>query len=197
MTRRIPREAGRRPRKAHRPCVRGEYFIKSRRQLRALTSPVRQEVVDIVATCGPLAVREMAPLLGRKPTALYYHVSNLCRVGLLLEVRRPDAAGRGESTYATPGRVMRIVPTAGNADLYAEIVASTLRVAERDLRRALAGGSDLGTKPRPLWGGRIKGWVTKRELEKINAYFEAIIELLKRRPVPGSRLHTVTWIHSD
>lgn len=176
----------------------GKSFVISRpAQIEALISPARQEIVDSAAASGPLSVREMAEALGRKPSSIYYHVSALLETGLLVETGRRRTGRREEAIYATPGKEMRLLPTAETRETYGDIVASMLRVAGRDFRRAMQAGVTISAEPRRIWGGRLKGWVTNRDLAGINAHIEAIIEILgRRRPGRGARLHVLAWMHA-
>src|SRR5262245_46892405 len=47
------------------------YVVSRADQLRALRSPLRQEIIDAVAASGPRSVAELAEILGRPADALY------------------------------------------------------------------------------------------------------------------------------
>ena len=69
--------------------------IAEPRQIRALASPVRQDILDAVVAIGPCTVAELAAALGKPPDAMYYHIRRLLAVRLLVEVasngdERPD-----------------------------------------------------------------------------------------------------------
>ncbi|MCB2057224.1 MAG: helix-turn-helix transcriptional regulator [Novosphingobium sp.] len=54
-------------------------------QLRAVVSTVRHDILDQVSAFGPLAVSDIADLLGASASSLYYHIEQLLAVGLLVE----------------------------------------------------------------------------------------------------------------
>ena len=58
--------------------------IAEPRQIRALASSTRQDIVDTIAAIGPCSVAELARALGRSADGLYYHIRVLTRVGLLV-----------------------------------------------------------------------------------------------------------------
>ena len=59
--------------------------IKSAPQLRALRTPLRQQMVRALLEFGECPVRELADELGREPAALYYHVHALVEAGIATE----------------------------------------------------------------------------------------------------------------
>lgn len=65
--------------------TRRPYVIRELKQIRALASALRQDIVDGVEAIGPCAISELAVLLRRPPHALYYHVRRLVRLGLLTQ----------------------------------------------------------------------------------------------------------------
>ncbi|HYV40165.1 MAG TPA: helix-turn-helix domain-containing protein, partial [Thermoanaerobaculia bacterium] len=60
------------------------YSITRPDQLAALASPVRQEIVDVLAGMPRAPIAAIAAALGRPANGLYYHVRELVRVGLVL-----------------------------------------------------------------------------------------------------------------
>jgi predicted transcriptional regulator len=52
-------------------------------QMTVLASPVRQELLDVLARMGTVSLAEVAAALGRAPDGLYYHARLLHRAGLV------------------------------------------------------------------------------------------------------------------
>jgi DNA-binding transcriptional ArsR family regulator len=73
--------------------------ISNRAQLKALASPVRQEVVDLLARTGPVPATELARLTGRPTDGLYYHLRRLQRAGLIAEAGTRLRGGRDEALF--------------------------------------------------------------------------------------------------
>ena len=65
-------------------------------QIRALASPVRQEIIDAVSAMGPVSIAELARTLGRRPSALYFHFAKLEKLGFVVR-RRPGSVRRPPS----------------------------------------------------------------------------------------------------
>ena len=177
------------------------FNITSQRQIEALVSPVRQEIVDVIDAAGPSSAGEIGELLGRPQDGLYYHIKKLVDVGLLKEVGVRETARRGETVYDTSGRPMRLVYQPGNtanARGVIRILGATLRLAERNFARAIRRRDTVVDGPaRALWGARITGWVNRSELKEINEHLNAIVQIAqssKRRR--GATLHEVTFVLS-
>ncbi|MDX2148271.1 MAG: helix-turn-helix domain-containing protein [Planctomycetota bacterium] len=157
-------------------------------QVRALASPVRQEIVDALESAGPRTMAELAGLLGRRADALYFHVRHLLAVGLVVE-REPRVDGRHvASVYDVAWRPMRLSyrPPARAKDIRA-VVSGATRLALRDFGEALASVPHLEQEPdrgRPdnLWGARAKGWLTKEQLAELNGLLERALQMLRDSP---------------
>jgi hypothetical protein len=164
----------------------GVYFIREPKQLAAIRSPVRQEIVDVLAATGVRTVAEIASMLGRSPHSLYHHVRLLERVGLLLNMGLERRNRRDEALYATPGRRLRL-----HHDLVSPkflrnmrgLVAGMLRLTERDFVRALA--RRVPTKVAPsinLVARRMKGRLTTGQLREVRRLVGRLHDLLGNHP---------------
>ena len=91
-------------------------LITSLAQIRALASPVRQEIIDAVSAMGPVSIAELARTLGRRPSALYFHFAKLEKLGLVVRrrpgsVRRPPSVlyrERESALFDVPSRPMTL-----------------------------------------------------------------------------------------
>jgi Helix-turn-helix domain len=182
--------------RARRPAV-----ITDLAQIRALASPVRQEVVDAVTAIGPVSVAALARSLGRAPNALYFHIQKLETLGLL--VRRDGAAARGRPStfYDVPGRPMILIYQPGQSRTktpMGKLVRSMLSSAGRSFVRAyrpdvaVVDGAD-----RNLWASRSKRMLSPRELREVNRHLRALVALLnqpKPAPTGKGRLMELTFV---
>ena len=82
------------------------YPITDLAQFKALTSPARGEILDIVSLMGSLSIADMAEYLGKPIDSLYYHVRKLVKVGLLVEKVKRKSKRQMEAVYDLPGRPM-------------------------------------------------------------------------------------------
>lgn len=181
------------------PRTRPTFAIREPRQIEALGSPARQEVVDGLQALGPCSIAELAESLGRAPDSLYYHVRKLERAGLVVQRGARAAGARRGLLYDTPG--LMIVDhepgTARERRRLVGLVSSALRIAERDLRAAVESGRAVYRRGprRNAWGARVKGWLTSEELAEVRAHLEAVAALVARgRKRQGSALHAIAFV---
>ena len=177
------------------------YHIRQLRQLRAIVSPIRQEIVDAVAASGPCTISELADSLGRRPTALYAHVSALRAVGLLQRVGVRSNGGRPSAVLMVPGRPMYLdydIVDPKRRKLIAHYAAGMLRNAGRDFVAATAHPKvTTAGKSRSLWAARSKGWLGPKQLAEVNVLLNRLISILRdgQRTKGNSRkLHEVTFV---
>lgn len=70
---------------------------------RALGSPYRMRLFELVRRMGPCTITELAPLAATNPVNLYYHVHTLKRAGLIVPSgRRSGVARRAPVIYKAP-----------------------------------------------------------------------------------------------
>jgi hypothetical protein len=170
--------------------------VRGLRQLAVLASAVRQELVDAFAAHGPCAIADLAPLLGRTPESLYFHVRKLLAVGLLRGAGRRRRGSREEALYRTPGRrmvldVTRLGPRRREALI--RIVQASLRLVPRDVTRGMrAPGAVMAGPARTVYSARVQGWLSAAERARIVELFEAIERVMSAaRPGPGRTLTAV------
>ena len=149
--------------------------IDDQKQVAALTSAIRQEIVDTLGQLGTVSVSELAASLGRPPDALYYHLRMLVRAGLVCEVKQ-SGKRRRETRFRVAARQFRIeykLNQHGYSESMASVVASMLRLGIRDYRRALRlKGLVVEGASRELRAQRKTVWLTKRELRWVNQLIE-------------------------
>lgn len=172
------------------------YRIRSTAQLRALNSPVRQEIIDALVAAGPCSIADLAGYVGRAPDSLYFHIRRLLKVGLLIELD-PRKTGRHiAAIYDVPGHPVVIDYTSPVPDraIYT-VISGAIRLGMRDLQRGFSSPQAVREGPlRNLRGGRVKGWVGKREIRTLNRLLEQMFDTVRRgRPGKGRHPQTFTF----
>lgn len=165
------------------------HLVSRPEQVRLLSSPVRQEIVDTLASLGGAAsTAELAEQLGRPADGLYYHLRELVAGDLLTEVMEAGGervfrlAGEG----AGPVRLVYDLAPHGNADELARFARSLLQVAQQDFEAALeVEGMVTEGKKRELWVSRNKGWLSDRDLQEVNVLLERLSELTSQPRAEG------------
>lgn len=178
--------------------------VKSASQFEALSSPIRDQIVQVVVNQAPWApdspegpgvsIREIAEQLGRKPASLYRHIEALLEVGLIRETGSRSSGGRDATTYCAIGEAMHLVtperqgPAMDALCRYIERMATHAgresAAAARDRAIGVGSGaeSDQGTVS-------MFGWLDsdqRARLREILLEVAAVFERAERRP--GTRL---------
>lgn len=179
------------------------YRITSPRQLRALASAARQDIIDAVAGSGPTTIAELADRLGRPADALYHHVRQLVKCGLLIEGAGERGIGRPGGRIDVPGRPMLIhydPSSTSNARTMTRVLSAMLGSAKRGFARAFVPGLAVVSGPRRnLWAARYQCWLTPADLEEVNVLLARLGAILingGKRRTGQSRLHEFTYVIS-
>jgi len=173
------------------------YVIRGRKQLECLAAAARQEIFDVLEQIGAVSVAELAAVLDRPADALYFHLRALRRAGLVRRTACRTRSGRSETRYRTvkPEVQLGYEPqNAANRHAVSAIVASMLRLADRDFRRAFHSGQVIVSgAQRELWAWRKVGRLSRVELARLN---RRIRDVANGVSAPGGdgRLYSVTVV---
>jgi len=174
------------------------YVIQDRRQLVALASSARQEIVDVLPRLGAASVAEIADALGRPADGLYYHLRGLQRVGLVVEAGARRVRGRSEVLYRTIAQTLALRQeprSIQSSRATGKIVASMLRLGIRDYRASIQDPDvRLSGDERELWALRTTGWLSMKQLGAVNALVRRMIHDVSRPSRKGSKLYAVTLL---
>jgi predicted transcriptional regulator len=179
------------------PQLNSLYVISSKKQLTALTSAARQEILDVLTQMGTVSIAEMAATLGRPPDALYYHMRILLRAGLVEEVGSRPTDRRPEKLFRAVARDLRIdyaLSRKHSESALTSVVSSMLRLGIRDFRDSIRNHSVVVSgKRRELWAARKTGWLTKRDLTRVVESIEQLGRSVAR-PYGRGQLYGITML---
>ena len=181
---------------------RPRYDIVDVTAMRALTAPLRQEIVDTVSALGVCSVRQIAEALGCPADGLYYHVRALLEAGLLVSAGTRPTRRRDEALVSTPTRGtlhLRYQPDdEANAAAVGRIVASMLRVAERDFHRGFRPQlARVAGEDRNLHANRQKAWLRPAQRREVNRLLHRLQQIFaSSRPHPEAELQSLTFVHA-
>jgi DNA-binding transcriptional ArsR family regulator len=168
-------------------------------QIEALSSPVRQDIVDTLLTGGAMSARELAGHLGVRSSSLYYHLGVLESVGLVDGETTERDDGRSERVYGIPEGRMVIqyrLDDPENRAAITKVVGSILRLARRDFERGFDHPDATVEGPtRNLRGARVQGWLDREEQATANALLDRLADLfLQRRDPEGRTPCALSWV---
>ena len=177
--------------------MRRAHLIRGSKQLACLAAAARQEVFDVLEQMGAVSAADLAAVLGRPADGLYFHLRALERAGLVRSVARRTRSGRPEAVYRTvkPRVQLEYEPhDAANRRGVSAVVASMLRLANRDFRRSLERGEVVVSGPeRELWAWRKVGRLSRAELARLNRRMQDMANAVSA-PRGEGRLYAVTVI---
>jgi DNA-binding transcriptional ArsR family regulator len=121
----------------------GTFLIETPEQLRAISDPLRQRLLQAFAE--PLPVREAAARLGEPLTKLYHHVDQLLVAGLIRVAREERKRALVERYFQSNASRFAVVPSAfgGEVDLEARREALARTSLEELLDSAATGEGNL------------------------------------------------------
>jgi predicted ArsR family transcriptional regulator len=171
--------------------------IRGERQLAALAAAARQEIVDVLEQTGTVSVAELAATLGRPADALYFHLHALVRAGLVRHAGFRARPGGKEALYRTvaPELQLHYEPSrAANRKAVSAIVASMLRLANRDFGRSFQRGAVVVSGAhRELWALRKVGRLSRAQLATLNHRVNELVRGVSA-PRADGRLYAVTIV---
>ncbi len=164
-------------------------------QMVVLSSPLRQELLDVLARMGAVSLAEIGAVLGRPADGLYYHVRLLQQSGLVKSAGHRIRQGRKEALFraAASEFVLRYASAPStHARAVNSIVGAMLRLGLRDFRRALASRENRFEGPqRDLWALRITGWLLPAHVLRVNRLIRRLAKATSHIE-PKGRLYGVT-----
>ena len=169
------------------------YVIFGKKELSALASSARQEIIDVLGQMGTVSVAELAQTLGRPADTLYYHLRILAKAGLVQSVGSRIKDGRPEALFRS--RNLSIDYEAArqtNERGLIGVASSMLRLGIRDFEDAVRDRDVVvGGKQRELWSARKTGGLTKQELGRVNGLIQELLNSVSPKSRNG-RLYGVT-----
>jgi hypothetical protein len=183
--------------------LRDGFRIADPRQLRAISSSIRRDILDTVAALGAMPVAELARRLDRPADRLYYHTRLLERVGLLRRTPGVGDSGRSEDVFDVPARPIYIVYETASARHRAamrSMVGALLRQARNEFTAAYVPGvAIVEGADRDLWAGRVTGVLDRGSRRRVVELLEELVRIFQsasRESADGRPLHQLTFVLS-
>ena len=151
-------------------------------QRNALASPLRLEILGLFTNPEPLAISDMALLMGRSAGSLYHHVGILEKAGLLLRSGTRPKGKRYEALFRPVAQRIELDASSGGEERVRHAVktmGSSFRMVERDLAAALVSDkSQTEGAKRNMFATRMHMRASPKILARINKHLKAIEDLV-------------------
>lgn len=162
---------------------RGTQLLTSARQVEAIASPLRVEIVEHLAQAEPSSVADLARLMGRPATALHYHVNLLHRAGILRVAGRRAAGKRSEALFEPAAKAFAVAARPGQEQSVSEALhtlGATLRLAQREAARAMRRARVCGRGPgRNLHSRRLRARLPAATLRRVNRLLDELESIFR------------------
>ena len=161
------------------------YRVKNDDQLSALTVPLRQQILDVVASSvDQCSIKQISDWVGRPADSLYFHIAKLVKVGLLIECEGVMSEGKRVATYTTPSMRMRIQYDLGNPTFKKQVkkISNSIhRLSMRDYEASVDNPNARtdGTY-RNVWVARNEGYLSTDSIAELNALLEKALGLFTK-----------------
>jgi len=161
------------------------FIIREDEQRRAISSPLRMELIGLFTDGEPLSVATIAERMGRPATAIHYHVRVLEKAGLLRRVGRKPSGRRPEALYLPVADLFKMEQPRDAPEEVAAMSLKTLatafRMAERDMKAAFTNPDSKSAGPyRNVFGARVHCRLSKQDLAELNRHLRDIEKMLTR-----------------
>jgi len=177
------------------------HVIESLKQINAICSPVRQEIMDAVIAKGECSITDIAVELGRPADGLYYHIRALMKEQLLIAVGENTNNPRQETLYSLSKKasLIEVKYTQTDAEKIKAInkmVKSMLKITQQDFENGLINKDAVFEGHyRNLWAGRVKSRLNKRQIKKTNKLLNDLMTVFKQESDSSSEiLYTMQWV---
>jgi DNA-binding transcriptional ArsR family regulator len=129
------------------------YTISSLEQIKVIADPLRVRILETICL-EPRTTKQVAEILGEKPTRLYHHVDALAEVGLIRLVDTRPVRGTTEKYYQAVARSFRTDPglfsrsDAGDdeARALADVATTVMNNVTEELRDLVLSGYDISSE---------------------------------------------------
>jgi DNA-binding transcriptional ArsR family regulator len=128
------------------------YTISSLEQVKVVADPLRVRILETIVL-EPRTTKQIAEILGEKPTRLYHHVDALAEAGLIRLVDTRPVRGTTEKYFQAVARSFRTDPElfsrseSGDeeAKALADVATTVFRNVTEEVRELVLSGYDLTT----------------------------------------------------
>jgi|GEM_PF-2000804 len=176
-----------------------QHVITRTSQLKALRTPIRQQIIMTMEQLETCSVNELAPCVGLAPESLYYHIGKLKEAGLVRVNHRRRSGKRMESVYELAAPRIVVDPnnrSKGFLNALGDTYATLLRAVERNLKRALVHDKQRKTGPREATDVRQLNIRLKRNsLAPVRKKIDDLMKFIMEHDDPaGTETYTITTI---
>ena len=159
-------------------------YISEPRQLRALRTPLRQDILQAMSLLKSASVRELATAMDRPPASLYYHVHELEDAGLITKRTARRSGTKTETVYEPAAEQIRIDRTKHTrrfVEALSDLHKATLSQATREVTAALCARSSGDSSDNSLMLVRLSARLSRDDVKKAQRMLDELAAFLGER----------------
>ncbi len=163
-------------------------LIREPRQVRALRTPLRQELLQELSLLRSASVKELASALGKPAASLYYHVHELEKAGLIRGKASRRSGTKQETVYETTAeriRIDRTKRTKAFVEALGDLHRTALNQASREVASALARGSGDASDD-SLMLVRLSARLSQQDVRKARRMLNELAAFIGERDSSGN-----------
>ena len=190
----MPRRAPKKPQRAvGKP--EGTLTLTALDQVRSLADPLRVRMLGAFAE--ERTTRQVAEILGEKPTRLYHHLKSLASAGLIRETRTRRNRGTLETYYRAVAGSFRADPslfappgTQEAIDSIGTAIGTMLDQTRSELNSLIASGTGSHEVEGEGFFGFLEVRAPERDMKKLRARIESLVASLQEEQKKGTSTAT-------
>jgi DNA-binding transcriptional ArsR family regulator len=186
------------------------YTMTSLEQIKVVANPLRVSILEAICL-EPRTTKQIAEILGEKPTRLYHHVDALAEAGLIRLVDTRQVRGTVEKYYQAVARAFRADPgifQQANEDkdgsqTIADVATTIMERTTEEVRDLLLSGYDLNSEEDGILGF-VEVRASESEIHEINERLMGFLKDLEEQgagvePAEGDRRFrlNIAWFPLD
>ena len=164
--------------------------ISEPRQVRALRTPLRQDILQAMSLLEAASVKELATALGRAPASLYYHIHELENAGLVRKRTVRRSGTKAETVYESAAeqiRIDRAKRTKGFVDALTDLHKATLSQATREVTAALHARSGGDAPDNSLMLVRLSARLSGADVKAARRMLDELAAFISEHDRVGNR----------
>lgn len=156
------------------------FIVTEIRQVRALASPARSQIMDLLRQGGEKSVTELARGIGFSPPATHYQVQRLVEVGLAIRTGKRRVGPRSESLYRAVSSKIKIPAQPESPEFMDALLAFTM-TSIRNLEREIVAAHKATSSPQHPADVKMlgrRGYIQPEDLSRLQELLSNALDLV-------------------
>jgi DNA-binding transcriptional ArsR family regulator len=161
-------------------------------QVKALADPLRLRILEAFCSQGPMTTKQVAVLIGEKPTKLYHHIETLQRLQLITLVRTRKNRGTTEKyfeaaarRFSVDRRLFDMLPEGTKDGSLESMISTALTNTMEEISRSLGSNREGDDESDEMVFARFRFRSSRNQIAKIKTKIQALLSDLDEAEKTG------------